>query len=65
MNRNGTDGNDLPYIGGSRVVDFLGADLADLQDQNGIATVTLDKQAISAFRERFAFDKDADEFTLG
>lgn len=65
VNRNGTDGNDLPYIGGSCVVDFLGADLADLQDQNGIATVTLDHQAISAFRERFAFDKDADEFTLG
>jgi omega-amidase len=65
VNRNGIDGNELPYIGGSCVVDFLGADLADLQDQNGIATVTLDKQAISAFRERFAFDKDADEFTLG
>ena len=64
VNRNGIDGNDLPYIGGSCVVDFLGADLADLQDQNGIATVTLDKQALTAFRERFAFDKDADEFSL-
>jgi predicted amidohydrolase len=65
VNRNGVDGNDLPYIGGSCVVDFLGADLADLRDQNGIATVILDKQALSAFRERFAFDKDADEFSLG
>jgi predicted amidohydrolase len=64
VNRNGIDGNDLPYIGGSCVVDFLGADLADLQDQNGIATVTLDKHALTAFRERFAFDKDADEFSL-
>jgi omega-amidase len=65
VNRNGIDGNDLPYIGGSCIVDFLGADVADLRDQNGVATATLDKRKLSAFRDRFAFDKDADKFTIG
>jgi predicted amidohydrolase len=65
VNRNGVDGNDLPYAGGSCIVDFLGAELADLGDRNGIATAVLDKEKLEAFRQRFAFDKDADEFTIG
>jgi len=65
VNRNGVDGNDLPYTGGSCIVDFLGADLANLKDQNGVATATLDLQKLNEFRDRFAFDKDADAFTVG
>jgi len=64
VNRNGIDGNDLPYTGGSCVVDFLGADLAGLQDKNGVETVVLDKQALMDFRQRFAFDQDADTFSV-
>ena len=64
VNRVGTDGNDLPYTGGSAVIDHLGADLASLGDESGIATATLDLDALHAFRERFAFHKDADEFEL-
>lgn len=64
VNRNGLDGNDLPYSGGSCIVDFLGADLANLQDRNGVASATLDKKALMDFRERFAFDKDADAFSI-
>jgi predicted amidohydrolase len=64
VNRNGLDGNDLPYSGGSCIVDFLGADLANLQDRNGVASATLDKKALMDFRERFAFDKDADSFSI-
>ena len=65
VNRNGVDGNNLPYTGGSCIVDFMGADLANLQDRNGIASAALDKQALDDFRNRFAFDQDADEFTVG
>lgn len=64
VNRVGTDGNDLPYTGGSSIIDFLGADLANLGDQSGTASATLDMQALLDFRERFAFHKDADDFTL-
>lgn len=64
VNRVGQDGNDLPYAGGSAIIDFLGNDLADLGDQPGTATATLDLDALREFRERFAFHKDADEFTL-
>lgn len=64
VNRVGLDGNDLPYAGGSAIVDFLGNDLADLGDQPGMATATLDLDALQAFRKRFAFHMDADAFTL-
>jgi len=65
VNRSGIDGNDMPYSGGSCVVDFLGADLASLQDKNGVETVVLDKQTLMDFRQRFAFDQDADTFSVG
>ena len=64
VNRNGLDGNDLPYTGGSCIVDYLGADLANLHDRNGVASATLDRKALFEFRERFAFDKDADAFSI-
>ena len=64
VNRAGKDGNGLPYLGGSAVIDYLGADLVNLGDAVGVATTTLDRQALVAFRERFAFDKDADDFDL-
>ena len=64
VNRTGTDGNDIPYDGGSSIIDFLGADLANLGDQEGTASAELDLEKLTAFRERFAFHKDADHFTI-
>jgi omega-amidase len=64
VNRVGVDGNDLPYAGGSAVIDYLGHELADLGDQPGIATASLDLDELQRFRDRFAFHKDADDFTL-
>ncbi len=64
VNRTGTDGNDLPYRGGSAIIDFLGHDLADLGDRAGVATVTLDKAALAKFREKFPFHIDADTFSI-
>lgn len=64
VNRIGLDGNDLPYIGGSAIIDYLGNDLADLGDQQGTATATLDLDALQEFRDRFAFHKDADDFSI-
>ena len=64
VNRVGTDGNDLPYAGGSAIIDYLGHDLADLGDQVGSATAILDLAQLRKFRERFAFDRDADTFRI-
>ena len=64
VNRTGTDGNDIPYSGGSSIIDYLGADLANLGDHAGTASATLDLDKLTAFRDRFAFHKDADNFTI-
>jgi len=64
VNRVGEDGNDLPYAGGSAIIDYLGHDLADLGDREGSASAALDLEALQKFRKRFAFDQDADSFSL-
>ena len=64
VNRTGCDGNSIPYIGGSSIIDYLGADLAILGDREGTASAGLDREKLTAFRERFAFNKDADDFTI-
>ena len=64
VNRTGVDGNDLPYAGGSAIIDYLGAELADLGEGIGIATATLELDKLRSFRERFAFHVDADEFSI-
>lgn len=64
VNRSGADGNDIPYDGGSAIIDFLGKDLARLGDGEGTASADLDLDALVAFRDRFAFHKDADVFEI-
>lgn len=64
LNRVGADGNGVPHAGDSVVHDFLGQPLVELADQPAVATVTLDRAALVAFRERFPAQLDADGFTL-
>jgi omega-amidase len=64
VNRSGTDGNDIPYAGGSAIIDYLGQDLANSGDKAGLASANLDRETLQTFRQRFAFHKDADEFKL-
>ena len=64
VNRSGTDGNDLPYLGGSAVIDYLGRDIADLGERDGMATAALDKEALTRFRQKFPFHEDADQFSI-
>lgn len=64
VNRTGRDGNDIPYGGGSSIIDYLGENLEYLGDKAGTASATLDLEKLTAFRERFAFHKDADQFTI-
>ena len=64
VNRVGTDGNDIPYEGGSAVIDYLGADMMDLGNKPNVASAKLDLDNLKSFRDRFAFHKDADDFAL-
>ncbi|PRH81349.1 amidohydrolase [Arenimonas caeni] len=64
VNRVGTDGNGFAYSGDSAALDFLGMDLADLDDQAQVRTVVLSAEALAGHRERFPAQLDADRFTL-
>jgi omega-amidase len=64
VNRTGTDGNQHQYLGGSTMLDPLGAPLIECGAQTQAITVTLPAAQLAAHRERFPFFLDADEFTL-
>lgn len=64
VNRVGTDGNQLQYLGGSAAIDFLGNHIAELGSDPGSVTVTLSAAKLAAHRERFPAWMDADEFEL-
>ncbi|MEO0423944.1 MAG: amidohydrolase [Pseudomonadota bacterium] len=65
VNRVGQDGNDVPYGGDSAVIDYLGKSLAALAEVETQVTVTLERDPLLRFRDRFPFHLDADDFTLG
>lgn len=64
VNRIGTDGNDIHYLGGSAVVDYLGNHLTPVSDEAGVSSATLDMEKLQAFRENFPFHLDADAFSM-
>ena len=64
VNRVGEDGNGIAHVGDSAVLDFTGQPLLELQDQSLAATVTLDREALHGWRDKFPAHLDADAFTL-
>ncbi len=64
VNRIGTDGVGLHYIGDSAIIDFMGHDIASAKDKEEIITASLDKTQMLRFREQFNFLNDRDAFTL-
>jgi predicted amidohydrolase len=64
VNRVGDDGHGVAHAGDSVVLDYLGQPLAELHDQAQAATVTLDPDALRAWRDKFPAHLDADNFTL-
>jgi omega-amidase len=65
VNRVGTDGKGFAYTGDSQVLDFQGESLVNAGEGDGVFQVTLDAEALAAYRTRFPAHLDADEFTLG
>jgi predicted amidohydrolase len=64
VNRVGSDGNGHDYAGDSVAIDMSGELLCDLADRQAVKTVLFDGEALLAYRKRFPFQLDADEFTL-
>lgn len=64
VNRVGTDGSGIAYTGDSAAIDFLGQPMTAPSEQEFVATVTLDKAALDAFRAKFPAYLDADDFHL-
>jgi len=65
VNRVGTDGNQMPYSGGSVIYSPKGDLLAHVPDnEEGSATALLDLSALREFRIKFPAWKDADSFSI-
>jgi omega-amidase len=64
VNRIGTDDNDHPYKGGSAIINFLGKDMENLGQEEGVATAKLYLDKLQSYRRKFAFQDDADEFLI-
>lgn len=64
VNRIGEDAKGLEYAGDSLAVAADGELLADLQEADKTATVTLSGDALARYRQRFPAQQDADAFML-
>ena len=64
VNRVGEDGGGIAHAGDSVVHDFTGQPLVELLDQPRVVTVTLDADALHAWRDKFPAHLDADAFSF-
>ena len=64
VNRLGSDGNNLDYLGGSLAVDYNGEIITHAGSDKEVRTVTLDKAAMLNYRSKLPFLKDQDRFTI-
>jgi len=65
VNRVGTDGNNLPYSGGSVVYSPKGELLGKAPDnEETVETIEINMESLRSFREKFPAWKDADLFTI-
>ncbi|TRX51625.1 amidohydrolase [Fulvivirga sp. M361] len=64
VNRVGEDGNNIAYNGYSQVVDPKGNDLCNFQEVEVVHTVSLSKNYLTRFREKFPTYLDADKFKI-
>ncbi|WP_458526250.1 amidohydrolase [Onishia taeanensis] len=65
VNRVGEDAKGLPYAGDSMLLDFKGEPRLDRpRDQAFLHTVTLERQPLDDFRDKFPAWRDADDFEV-
>jgi omega-amidase len=64
VNRIGIDDNNLEYTGHSQAIDFLGNNLIEPQEKEGVFIVEMDKKILLETREKLAFLNDMDNFQI-
>lgn len=65
VNRIGTDGNGIPYSGGSKIIDPKGKEIAAMDTPaEGLIHAAISLTEQNRFREKFPAWKDADEFKI-
>lgn len=64
VNRIGVDINKNEYPGHSQMMNYLGKNMIDPTDQEGVLMATLDRHSLLQTREKLGFLKDQDSFTL-
>jgi len=65
VNRTGTDGSGINYMGASMVVDPRGAINGNIAlDQEMVVSCTLSLEDLLAFRKKFPVERDEDNFTI-
>ena len=64
VNRVGKDGMNNTYSGNTVVIDPLGEVLYHLADQEGVSTITLQREKLEEIRTQLPFWKDGDSFYL-
>ncbi|NBC82664.1 MAG: amidohydrolase [Bacteroidetes bacterium] len=64
VNRVGEDGNNVNYIGGSMVVNARGEVEHKLSDKEEVLEISLNKDELIGFRNKFPVLNDADDFTI-
>ncbi len=64
INRVGSDGEGVKYIGNSLLVDPKGKIISDLGNEENVETVTIDTESLEKFRKKFPVWKDADKFKI-
>ncbi|MBP7370094.1 MAG: amidohydrolase, partial [Arenimonas sp.] len=64
VNRVGTDGNALDYLGGSTVLNYMGQTLVECGNAPQWQSASISFTELQAFRERFPFYMDADTFEI-
>ncbi len=64
LNRIGVDGSDLNYNGQSAIIDYTGEIMSKLNAKEELMSKTLKMSEMKAFRDRFGFLNDKDEFQI-
>lgn len=64
VNRIGTDANKHEYSGHSQAIDFLGNNLLEPQESEGVFIVELNKEQVLETRKKLAFLNDRDKFSV-
>jgi predicted amidohydrolase len=64
VNRIGDDGNGVPHVGDSVLLDYMGLPLAELHDKAQVITAPIDVERLRQWRDKFPAHLDADAFSL-